>query len=450
MPFDCDILYLMPTSVIEADVVVCGGGCAGLGAAITAAREGMDVLLLERAPFAGGIVSTVGLHYFDGVADARSDAIILRGLPIEFLRRLGVCGSDPQTLSDVDPNHAHFGHGAITIPNIERFKLEADRMLSEVSTHLRVLYHSMVCDVKTTGDRIEHVLVANKDGLTKVRCRYVIDATGDADVAVFAGEKVEKSEPLMPMTLHFRIAEVQSTPELRERVKAATVRAYEAGELACFYGPNFDFSFGPREINLHAVRVPGDASNAASLSQAEQQGRADAWAMFERWKREIPEFKDAYFLTSGPFIGVRETRRLVGQSVLHEKNILENQFSDDGVVSGSWYLDVHPNRVTLDSANDGKPYWPGPYDIAFGTFMPRTTSNLAVVGRCHSATKAAASSSRVTATCMAMGQAVGVAVTVARQGSRSLPELTGQVVRDALDARGLGPYRPDASNALRS
>src|SRR5690606_17173092 len=100
-----------------------------------------------------------------------------------------------------------------------------------------------------------------------------------------------------------------------------------------------------------------------SLSEAEQQGREDAWIMFEWWKREIPEFKNAYFLCSGPYIGVRETRRLVGRDILHEDAILSNQFRDDGVVTGAWYMDVHPNRVTIGSANEKASYWPGPYDI---------------------------------------------------------------------------------------
>ena len=163
--------------------------------------------------------------------------------------------------------------------------------------------------------------------------------------------------------------------------------------------------------------------------------------MFDRWKQEIPEFKDAYFLTSGPYIGVRETRRLVGQSVLHEQDILSNQHCDDGIVSGSWYLDVHPNHVTLGSSNESTAYWPGPYDIPYGSFLPQRCGNLAVVGRCHSATKAAASSSRVTATCMAMGQAIGVAVSLADKKSLLLPEISGSDVRTALEQRGLAPYR---------
>lgn len=439
----------MKYRTVRSDVVVCGGGCAGLGAAISAAREGLQVLMLERAPFAGGIVSNVGLQYFDGIADANTDQIVLRGLPLELMERLGVCGADARSLHDVDPRHAHFGHGSISIPNIERFKLVTDRMLRELAPRLSVLYHSVVCGVEmsSSGDRVNRVIVANKDGLSAVEATMVIDATGDADVAVFAGESVEKTTPLMPMTLHFRIAEVESSPTLRQRVKAVTLRAHEAGALACFYGPNFSFSFGPREINVHAVRVPGDASEADSLTVAEQQGREDAWTMFEWWKREIPEFRDAYFLTSGPYIGVRETRRLVGKTILDDDDILGNRFTDDGVVTGSWYLDVHPNRVTIGGANEQKPYWPGPYDIGLGTFLPRGVSNLAVVGRCHSATKTAASSSRVTATCMAMGQAIGVAAGVARRLGVDLGELEGRKVREVLEKRGLAPFRPDEDDS---
>lgn len=422
------------------DVVVCGAGCAGLAAAVMAARSGARVLLLERAGCAGGIITNVGLNYFDGIADAVTDRIVLRGFALELLVRLGICPKGATHLAQVDPKHACRQHGAVTIGNLEEFKFIADRLLLEQADRLDVLYHTSVCGAdREANGRLEGVYIANKDGLGYVLSDVFIDATGDADLARFAGLPAERSEVLMPMTLHFRIGNVRSHPTLRQRAKEQVVLAQRAGELPVFYGPFFEFSFAGTEMNVHAVRVPGDASRAADLSRAEMQGRSDAMAIFQCWKKNLPEFADAYYVTSGPEIGVRETWRIIGVDTLSETDILNRSNSADAVATGCWYMDIHPNEATVGAANTFVPKWPGPYHIRYGTLLPKGAANLLVAGRCHSATRQAASSSRVTCTAMDMGQAAGIAAALAVQGKRLPVELPGEVVRLELQRLGIGP-----------
>src|SRR5207253_7354440 len=121
----------------------------------------------------------------------------------------------------------------------------------------------------------------------------------------------------MPMTMHFRIGNVTKNKDIGAAAKKAMQDAHERGELPAFYGPGLIFAFAKDEVYVHAVRVPGDASDAADLSRAEMQGRKDAWTMFKAWKASVPGFEDSYFITSGPYIGIRESRRIAGEYVLN-------------------------------------------------------------------------------------------------------------------------------------
>jgi hypothetical protein len=285
------------------------------------------------------------------------------------------------------------------------------------------------------------VLIANKAGLTPIRARQVIDCTGDADVAFWAGAPTEKSPELQPLTLHFRIGNVQPMKSLSSACRASLEQAHARGELPMFYGPGVMFLFAKDEVYVHGIRVPADATDPVDLTRAEIQGRADAWAMFEAWKKDIPAFAEAYFMTSGPFIGVRETRRIVGQHVLTEQEILAGKRFDDAVATGCWYLDLHPNKVTLGSANAVPKQQPAPYDISYRTLLPQKVSNLLVAGRCHSATQLAASSTRVTCTAMAMGEAAGVAAALAVKEGKSPQELGGERLISRLREVGAGAAR---------
>ncbi|MBS0209846.1 MAG: FAD-dependent oxidoreductase [Planctomycetes bacterium] len=416
--------------LLKTDVLICGGGCAGLCAALASARNGAETLVVERAGFAGGIITAVGLPYFDGVAHKKDRRLVLGGIPIELLVRSGICQAGDTHVTKYNP----------TISNIERFKLLADQMFMAEAPRLQVLYHTQVCDVKADGGRIQEVILANKDGLVRVQAREVVDCTGDGDVAAWSGAPVIKTQPLQPLTLHFRIGNVKKSPDMQKLCRAQLEVAHQAGELPNYYGPGMMFMFAPNEVYLHAIRVPGDASDAADLTRCEMQGRADAWTMFERWKANVPGFEDSYFLMASPFIGVRETRRIVGQHVLHESDIQQGRKFDDAVATGCWYLDIHPQTATSGSAWHEEPDFPAPYDIPYRSIQPKQIENLLVAGRCHSATALASSSSRVTATAMAMGQAAGTAAALAVETKKSTGELAGVAVRRRLEAQHAGPW----------
>jgi glycine/D-amino acid oxidase-like deaminating enzyme len=421
----------MPTT-LKTDVLVCGGGCAGLCAALAAARNGAETLLVERAGFAGGIITAVGLPYFDGIARKRDRRLIMGGIPLELLVRSGICKATDETVEKYNP----------TIRSIEQFKVLADQMLQAEAPRLRVLYHTMVCDVKSEGGDIREVLVANKDGLVRIEARTVVDCTGDGDVAAWSGAPVVKTEPLQPLTLHFRFGNVKPHADLRKNTSAQLEAAQKAGELGMYYGPGLMFMFAPDELYFHTIRVPGDASDAADLTRCEMQGRADAWAIFQRLKANVPGCEDAYYVTSGPYIGVRETRRIDGEYVLSENDILAGRKFDDAVATGCWYLDVHPNRNTpgSDWHSEKVMPFPEPYDISYRTLRPKKIGNLLVAGRCHSATHLAAASSRVTCTAMALGQAAGTAAAMAIEANKTPAELSGVDVRRRLESQHAGPY----------
>lgn len=420
------------TKTLKTDVLVCGGGCAGIAAALAAARRGAKVLLVEKAPFAGGIITCVGLPYFDGIANIKDNRIVVRGIALEMLSKSGVCKADATHTAKHNP----------TIGNSFEFKLLLDRLIREQKERLTVLFNSFVCGVQSSGGRIRSVQIANKDGLVSIEASTVIDCTGDADVAAWAGAPFEQNAEVQPLTLHFRIGNVKRVGNLSQNCRAALAKAQAAGELPFYYGPGVMFLYHETEVYIHGIRVPANPTDAADLSRAEMQGRSDAWAMFQAWRREVPGFEQSYFIEAYPWIGVRESRRLVGQYVLNEDDLMKSRRFDDAIATGCWYLDLHPNKTVIGSANDFDPkkVQPEPYDIPYRSLLPQKLENLLVAGRCHSATRGAHASTRVTVTAMAMGEAAGTAAAMAVAAKKSAQEISGVKVREALKAISAGPF----------
>ena len=425
---------------LQTEVLVCGGGCAGLAAALASARNGAKTLLIERAGFSGGIITTVGLPYFDGLIDKPSGRFVVKGIALELLQKLGVAKDGAKHIDDL-PSHLITKYwGSMWIPNVEDFKLLADDLILKHADNLRVLYHSMACAVEVKEGRIAAVTVANKDGLTRVEARQVIDCTGDGDIAHWAGCPTIKSTPLMPLTMHFRIGNVVPVKETKESAKKALIEAHQAGRLPNFYGPGLIFAFAKDECYVHATRVPADATDAADFTRAEMQGRKDAWTIFNEWKTKVPGFENSYYIMSGPYIGVRDTRRIVGLNVLTLEDLQKTTRHDDAIATGCWFLDIHPPEVTLDKPFTGSGFQPKPYDISYRTLVPQKVSNLLVAGRCHSASSEASASSRVTATAMALGEAAGCAAALATKAKTEVALIDGVQVRESLAEQKAGPF----------
>ncbi|MEE2659701.1 MAG: FAD-dependent oxidoreductase [Candidatus Latescibacterota bacterium] len=393
--------------VSEPDVLVCGTGLAGLGAAVAAARHGASVLAVDRMGFAGGFFTNVIGSAFDGFVYEETGRPVVGGLVLEMLERMGVIaigtGLDHVYNVNGDFNEVEkYPDRLIPCCDPERFKKAADDIL--LKSGVQPLFHTQVADVIVSDVRVDCVVLSNKSGLVAVRPRMVIDATGDGDVAAWSGSPFEKAEPLQPMALHFRIGFVELTFELRPKCATVLEQARREGRIGLYGGP-WPATFSGRDIYFNAVRTAGDCTDPDNWTHAEIRGRADAWQMFELWKESLPEFRDAYFFTSGPTAGARESRRIVGDVTLTADDVRQGRRCDDDVVLGAWRIDRHPQQ---GAGYHHQPMVP-PYDISYRTLLPQGIDNLWVAGRCHSATSEALASSRVTANAMGMGQAAGTA-----------------------------------------
>lgn len=430
--------------VARPDVLVCGAGLAGIGAAVAAARGGAKTLVVERMGFAGGFFTAIIGSAFDGFVDERTGAPVVGGIVFEMLERMGVVqpGQGPHLRYNVNGDLSFVEmHPERAIPRCdpERFKRAADEILQEAG--VAILYHSQVTDVVTKDGRVETVLVSNKQGLVAIQPQIVIDCTGDGDIAAWGGAPVEKAEPLQPMSLHFRIAYLEPSFDLRRRCAEILQAAHARGELGLYGGP-YPATFSGRDVYFNATRFPGDSTNPTDWTAAEMQGRKDAWKMFELWKEALPEFSEAYFMTSGPTAGARESRRIVGDYVLTGDDVAEGRRHDDVIVLGSWRLDRHPPK----EAGYHHIPWTPPYDIPYRTLLPRTLENLLVAGRCHSATSEALASSRVTATAMGMGQAAGTAAALAVACQRTPRTVDVGQLQSKLAQAGAILVAPDAAD----
>lgn len=434
------LIPIAAMKTVQTEVLICGGGCAGIAASISSARNGAKTLLIERAGFSGGIITTVGLPYFDGLIDKPSGRFVVKGIPLELLQRLGVASENAKHIDDLRQDLVTKYWGSVWIPNVEEFKLLSDELILKYSSNLRVLYHTVACEVDVRDGRVAAVTVANKDGLTRIEARQVIDCTGDGDIAFWAGCPTTKSTPLMPLTMHFRIGNVVPVPETKTVAKNVLVKAHQEGRLPHFYGPGLIFAFAKDECYVHATRVPADATDAADFTRAEMQGRRDAWTIYQEWKSKVPGFENSYFIMSGPYIGVRDTRRIVGLNVLSVEDLQKTTRHADAIATGCWFLDIHPPETTLDKPFTGSGFQPKPYDISYRSLIPKTVSNLLVAGRCHSASSEASASSRVTATAMALGEAAGCASALAIRGKTDVGILDGVKVRERLTEQNAGPF----------
>ncbi|CAH1692981.1 conserved hypothetical protein [Hyphomicrobiales bacterium] len=421
----------------DYDVIVLGGGSAGIAAAVAAARNGARTALVEAGPMLGGELLT-GMT-IDGAINGRGEDTV-GGVLTDLLQLCRDMGGFVAKLNDwrliryiaYDP---------------EIMKIAIPRLVFEagVTVHLQTFAEETVQD----GGRITGLVVLGKGGRQLLTARAFVDASGDGDLCAMAGGEmlsVESGEKPQPMSMMFRMAGVDTGallsyvrdhPEcvavgesdaIREgrTDREITEEIFRQGQPCVFFkgdGPLLGSAIQRgdmfatalimiqptsekrREVCINATRITLDEPNRSdNMATALRVLPAQVFQCAEFLRKSVPGFSDASISGMSPRIGIRETRRVLGDYILTEEDVLQAKKRSDGIAKGCHHVDIHQDgtgqiRIPV---NDG-----GSYDIPVTSLLPKGLENVVVAGRCLSASREAQGSARVMGSCMAMGQAAG-------------------------------------------
>jgi FAD dependent oxidoreductase len=440
----------------EFDVVVVGGGPAGIMAATAAARAGCSTLLIERYGFLGGAGTAGGLSTFCGL-HARTygqDVRVIRGLADELLDRLG-------KLDGLNAPHLTIADGiAAQAFDISAYKIAADELVT--GSGARILFHAMAVGAALTerNDRgdgaIEAVFIESKSGRQAVRGRFFIDASGDGDLAFWAGVPWEKAPPVNGMmypSLMFRINGVdvaKAGPAPWRTVERLMDDAEKAGTHTFpRKKPIVRPQRNPLEwrANLTQLRREDggaiDGTDVDDLTRGELTGRQQALDAFTFIRDRTPGFEESYIVDIAPQIGIRETRRIVGPYQLTESDVLDCADFEDTIGVNGWPVESHV-AGTVEFRWQTKER--GFNQLPFRVIVPGNVPNLYVTGRCASMTHGAQSAARVTGPCFVMGEAAGTAAGLALSAGVSGDQIDVPALQRKLDNQGvfLGRGTPEA------
>ncbi len=391
----------------EADVVVVGGGSAGALAAIAAGRRNADVLLLESQNALGGSRTIMGVDTFYGFfSPGEQTTRVVGGIAYEIVDRLM-----DREAAFFRPNT--FGAGTGVTYDLEQLKILLEEMALEAGVTL--LFHTFVPQVQMDGTQIEAVILANKGGLSKVRASIFIDTTGDGDIAARAGAPFELSGsgdiPVQSLSTIFFMGNVDNEVAFglsQEERTQLMVDAQASGEYKLTrIGGSIHPTPHDGLVHANLTRIPNvDATDPFALTQAEIEGRRQVSEYVRFLKERHPGFEQAYLSFTASHVGVRETRRLIGEYVLTANDVVEGRTFEDGVVCCAAPIeDHHAGKDVRWQYVEGEGY----YQIPYRSLLPGNVDNLIVAGRCLSATHEAQASARNSAQCMAMGEAAGAA-----------------------------------------
>lgn len=415
----------------EYDVIVAGGGPAGVIAAVAAARGGARTLLIERYGFVGGMATSALVTPISEFRVAGRQHI--GGIPLELMRRAADLGG-----AEIDRDSGNWP------VNDETLKLAAQRMLLESGVTL--LLHSWFADVRVENGRVTHVVVQNKAGRVAYGCGVVIDCTGDADVVRAAGLPTTKGEVLQPATLWFQLGGVDTDAldyvfgdavdgilPVSESIRARLAELHAAGEVPLFGGPWINRFFHDGFVSINVLREPTDASDPERFTATETSLREKMHALIDVLRREFPEFRDAWLAKSGIQTGVRETHHIVGLYELTQDDILHPKAFPDTIAKGAHTIDIHH----ADSIDQNEfVLLRRPYNVPFRCLVPQGSINVVTAGRCLSADGPGFGSVRVMATCMAMGQGAGTAAALSIAHDTPIADLEFAKLRASLVEQG--------------
>lgn len=411
------------------NVIVAGGGPAGVGAALSAARHGMKVLVIENYGFLGGMWTAGMVNPF-----------------FDYENKGGICREIVEKIEEqkmgIQNGPEMWGFDIETMKNI------LDEMLLSAGVH--ILFHTLFADVVMEKNEIKGVVVENKGGRTVYLADIVIDCTGDGDVAARAGAPFEigneKSE-VQPMTLMFRMSNIDYIQDYYK------FPHNEDNELIHMLDSGLerkgikDYPFNYRRPCV--LRMPGEhtaicqsihirnrsAVDPEELTKAEIEGRREVQRFVKLLKNTLPQFENIQLDTTGPHIGIRESRRIIGEYVLTEKDIEQQKRFEDGICVATFWIDIHQTDGLDQEKQTGYALQPS-YQIPYRCLVPLKVDNLVVAGRCISGSHLAHASYRVTGNCVAMGQAAGIAAALCVKLKKIPRELDGREVVKKMEKDG--------------
>jgi len=417
----------------QADVVVAGGGPAGLCAALAAARNGATTVLLERQGFAGGMATAGALPCLGGFHGQGRQVTF--GIPAEIIERLIARGAAAWPARRAWESRS----GTLTFVDHWELRLLADEMLREAG--VEVFFDCWVAGAHLQGDRLTAVLVETKAGRRAVTCRAAVDATGDGDLAASAGAPFEIGRPqdgaCQPPTLIFHLTEVDPEAIARGRPQEQDLiaRAREAGDLELHREDVLMFPGHGGIIIVNSSRVPGvNCVDPADLTRAEMEARRLSGSVLHFLRAYWPGFARARLAQVASVLGVRETRRILGDYILTEDDVLQVTDFPDTIARAFWYVDVHdphgPGTVW-------RYHEPGATtDVPYRCLLPRGVEGLLVAGRPISTTHEAHGSTRIMSCCAATGQAAGTAAAMAAGAGATPRQVPAADLVSRLNAQG--------------
>jgi hypothetical protein len=425
----------------EYDVVVLGGGPAGLAAAAAAGQHGRRVLLIERYGFLGGMGTAAGVTNFCGLhANVHGEIKqVVHGVADDLLARI-------DRLGGLNAPHLVFGKIYAQAYDTAAYKCAADDLL--LAHDVEINCHALAAGVAMDGDRrIRALLIETKSGRAAVLGKMFIDCSGDGDLAAFAGAPYEKGDAagntLYP-TMMFRINGVdakaagdawRSIPQLMEAAEKRGVAFPRKGAIVRPQKHSAEWRVNVTQVRNADGRAV-DGTDAAELSAGEIEGRRQAIDFFKFLRSEAPGFANSYVVDIPPQLGVRETRRINGRYQLTADDVLTCASFDDTIGVNGWPIENH-------AAGDVIWRWPdipgsrGFNHLPYRMLVPPGLDNLLVAGRCASMTHEGQSAARVSGGCFVMGQAAGTAAHLLLAGNCVSADIPVDSLQDTLTADGV-------------
>jgi hypothetical protein len=447
----------MMKTMFDYDVIVIGGGPAGAMAAIAAGRNGAKTLLAEQYGCLGGALTSCGtgpqMTYHAGTKQ------VIDGIPGELARRMVKEGFSPGHMEDFA------GYASSVTPfDSEGLKLVLENMVLESGAE--ILYHTVYTGCETRDGKITRVKLFSKNGFFDAAAKIYIDASADADLSVHAGVNArfgrERDGLAQPMTMNMKIYNadrekvidyilrnkddmlptvpferlreiprtgLQGGYSVVQKAKDAGKFTVDRNQLLCFETNNK----GEFIVNMSRI-IKRSAVDPFDLTAAEIEGRRQCFEIFRFLREYVPGMENAVMHSTGPNIGIRESRKIDGVYKLTAQDLLNNVMFDDAVAMAGYPIDIHsPDGALTDHAFLKPGSW---YSVPYRSLITNEIKNLIVAGRCISASHEALAAVRVTPLVMAMGQAAGTAATLACKTGAAVQDIDIAALRQTLVKNG--------------